>query len=61
VATRHDIEGLRTATRSDIAPARQEIGEVKHDLQIAVRDMTTRVGAMLIVLGGFLASIKFFG
>jgi hypothetical protein len=54
VATRHDIENLRTATQADIVTLR-------NDLQLAVRDMTIRTGAMLVVLGGFLASIKFFG
>jgi hypothetical protein len=33
----------------------------KHDLELAVRDMTIRTGGMLFLLGGFLVAIKHFG
>ena len=53
------------ATHADITAVRTDLEQVptnlEHRIDIAVRDMTIRTGAMLIVLGGFLASIKFFG
>jgi hypothetical protein len=47
VATKADMVALKT--------------DLEHKIEIAVRDMTIRIGAMLIVLFGALASIKFFG
>jgi Na+-translocating ferredoxin:NAD+ oxidoreductase RnfG subunit len=56
-------EALResVATKVDVQEIRHEIQEVRHEIQVAVRDMTIRTGAMLIVLFGALSSIKFFG
>lgn len=47
VATKRDLNELRT--------------ELRHEIQLAVRDMTIRTGGMMILLFGALASIKFFG
>jgi hypothetical protein len=48
-------EALRdaVATKSDIA-------EVKHVIQLAVRDMTIRKGAIVVALLAAMATIKFF-
>jgi hypothetical protein len=40
---------------------RDDLTAVRRDLEHKIDDMTIRTGAMLVVLGGFLASIKFFG
>jgi hypothetical protein len=42
------------ATKSDIT-------ELRHEIQLAVRDMTIRVGGMLIVLFTALDAVRFFG
>jgi hypothetical protein len=49
------------ATKNDIAGVKQEIIAVRHDIEIAVRDMTIRMGAIAIALFAALDSIKFFG
>jgi hypothetical protein len=56
-------EALResVATKRDIIALRTEITRLENKIELAVRDLTIRMGAMLVVLGGFLASIKFFG
>jgi hypothetical protein len=53
-------EALRdsVATKDSVDAA---VRELQNKIEIAVRDMTIRTGAMLIVLFGALASIKFFG
>jgi hypothetical protein len=53
-------EALDSALRESVA-TKSDVETVRHDLQLAVRDMTIRPGAMLVVLAGFLVSIKFFG
>ena len=53
------------ATKHDLAAMKQElVGEIvrlDHKIDVAVRDLTIRMGGMLIILFGALASIKFFG
>jgi hypothetical protein len=49
------------ATKHDVRMLRDEISRVEHKIEIAVRDLTIRVGGIAIVLFGALASIKFFG
>jgi hypothetical protein len=40
---------------------RQEITRLDHKIEVAVRDLTIRMGGIAILLFGALASIKFFG
>jgi len=54
VATKHDLRELRDDMRSEIA-------RLYHKIDVAVRDLTIRMGGIAIVLFGALASIKFFG
>jgi hypothetical protein len=53
-------EALResVATKADL---RMEIGRLETTIELAVRDMTIRMGAIAIALFAALASIKFFG
>ena len=53
-------EALRESvvTKADL---RSEITRLETKIDLAVRDMTIRTGAMLIALFAALASIKFFG
>jgi hypothetical protein len=57
---RAHAEAMAEALRESVATKR-DIAEVKHEIALAVRDMTIRTGAMLIALFAALASIKFFG
>jgi len=41
--------------------ARRDIEAVRHEIEIAVRNMTIRTGIMLIMLFGALVAIKYFG
>jgi hypothetical protein len=50
---RAHAEALDQALRQEVA--------TKHDLEIAVRDLTIRMGGIAIILFGALASIRFFG
>ena len=45
---------------SSIRRAKCDIAEVKHAIQLAVRDMTIRMGAIAVALLAALATIKFF-
>ena len=54
VATKHDLRELRDEMRSEIA-------RLDHKIDVAVRDLTSRMGGIAIVLFGALASIKFYG
>jgi hypothetical protein len=51
---KHDFQGLR----SEFQILRSE---VKSDIEIAKRDLTIRMGGMMIALVAFLSAIKFFG
>jgi hypothetical protein len=45
---------------ASIRRAKCDIAEVKHAIQLAVRDMTIRMGAIAVALLAALATIKFF-
>ena len=45
---------------SSIRRAKCDIAEVKHAIQLAVRDMTIRMGAIAVALLAALVTIKFF-
>jgi hypothetical protein len=53
-------EALRetVATRADL---RTEIARIENKIELAVRDMTIRMGAIAVALFAALASIKFLG
>ena len=54
-------DGRRSvATKSDMAAVKSDIAEVKHQIELSVRDMTTRMGVIAIALFAALATIKFF-
>ena len=38
-----------------------DIADVRRDIELAKHELTTRTGAMVVALGGFLAAIKLFG
>lgn len=46
------------ATKSYVG---SEIARLEHRIELAVRDMTIRVGGMLIALFGALVAVRFFG
>jgi hypothetical protein len=58
LATKEDIAALRNELRAEIAALRTEL---KSDIEILRRDLTIRLGGMIVILGGFLAAIKFLG
>ena len=45
---------------SSIRRAKCDIAEINHAIQLAVRDMTIRMGAIAVALLAALATIKFF-
>lgn len=49
------------ATKRDIADVKQEIVAVKHQIEVAFRDVTIRLGSMIIVATGVLLAAKYFG
>ncbi len=53
-AVKADIARLDAATRSDFVAVKAEIANSKHEL-------TIRLGAMIVTLGGFLVAIKYLG
>ena len=53
---RTEIAPLRTELRAEIAAVRIEL---KSEIEILRRDLTIRLGGMIVVLGGFFAAIKF--
>ena len=61
VATKHDMRGVREEIRELREEMQREINRVEHKIEVAVRDLTIRVGGIAVVLFGALASIKFFG
>lgn len=56
-----DISRLEQKVATDISRLEHKIEIVESKIEIAVRDLTIRAGAMAVVLFGALASIKFFG
>ena len=57
-ALRTEMAALRTELRAERATLRTEL---KSEIEILRRDLTIRLGGMSVVLGGFLAAIKFLG
>ena len=57
---RAHAEAMEEALRESVATKR-DIAELRHELQLAVRDIKTWVGGIAIVLFTALAAIKFFG
>jgi hypothetical protein len=49
------------ATKHDVRELREEITRLENKIEVAVRDLTIRVGGIAVILFGKLASIKFFG
>jgi len=64
-AVKQDISDAKHGLEQDIAGLKQgleqEIAGVKHSLDLAVRDMTIRIGMIGIALFAALSSSKFFG
>jgi hypothetical protein len=63
LATKADMENLRTSTKADIQLLRQEliamISELRKDMEILSTTMTVRLGSMLILgLGLLFAALK---
>jgi hypothetical protein len=61
VATKADIARLENMIRSEITHLENKIESVETKIDLAVRDMTIRMGAIAVALFAALASIKFFG
>ena len=57
---RAHAEAMDEALRESVA-TRRDIAELKHEIQLAVRDMTIRTGGMLVLLFTALAAVRFFG
>ena len=57
-ATKRDLQEEFRSLRDEM---RSEIARLDHKIDVAVRDLTIRMGGIAIVLFGALASIKFFG
>ena len=61
---RAHAEALDQALRDTVATKqdlREEITRVEHKIEMAVRDLTIRMGGIALLLFGAVASIKFFG
>jgi hypothetical protein len=54
----HDADLSRLATTEDLVALRTEL---KAEIEILRPDLTIRLGGMIVLLGGFLAAIKFLG
>jgi hypothetical protein len=61
VATKNDIRDVRDEIRNIREDLRTDVIRLDNKIDVAVRDLTIRMGGALIVLFGALASIKFFG
>jgi hypothetical protein len=59
VAARAYADAMEEALRESVATKSDIVG-VKHEIQLAVRDVTIRIGGMLVVATGILIAIKFF-
>jgi hypothetical protein len=64
IATKADIESLCTATKADIGRLDQKIDSavvrLESKIELVSRDLTIRLGSMIVLLGGILVSIRFF-
>jgi hypothetical protein len=61
---RAHAEALDQALRDTVATKqdlREEVTRLENKIEMAVRDLTIRMGGIAIILFGALASIKFFG
>jgi hypothetical protein len=56
---RAHAEAMEEALRESVA-TKSDIAELRHEIQLAVRDMTIRVGGMMIVLFTALVAVRFF-
>jgi hypothetical protein len=56
-----DIALVKSELAADIAGLRTEITRLDNKIELAVRDLTIRMGAVGVALFAALASIKFFG
>ena len=61
VATKQDLRDLRDEIRDEITRLDGKVTLLDHKIDVVARDLTIRVGGMLILMLGALASIKFFG
>jgi hypothetical protein len=65
LATKEDLATVRAELSAEIAALRSELSAdikmVRSEIEILRRDLTIRLGGMIVVLGGFLAAIKFLG
>jgi hypothetical protein len=72
LATRADIEAIRAdvvrleaATKADFArfelTTKAEIARVESQIEMLRRDLTIRLGSMIVVMTGILLAAKFFG
>jgi hypothetical protein len=61
VATKHDLRNLGDELRIEIGRLDNKITLLDHKIEVVGRDLAIRMGGMLILLFGALASIKFFG
>ena len=65
LATKADIAGLRADAKADIAGLRNEIradiAALRADMEMLRRDMTIRLGGMIVVaVGVLLAAMRYF-
>jgi hypothetical protein len=49
------------ATKNDLVPIKTEIARLDAKIDIAVRDVTIRIGGMIVAAVAILIAIKFFG
>jgi hypothetical protein len=65
LATKDDIARLETATKDDIARVKDDIAHLaatlRAEMEILRRDLTIRLGGMIVVATGILLAAKFFG
>jgi hypothetical protein len=65
LATKADIDRLEAATRSDFqrleATTKAEIQRLEAQIELLRRDLTIRLGSMIVVMTGILLAAKFFG
>jgi tetrahydromethanopterin S-methyltransferase subunit F len=58
------IGGSRSIPSKESVATKRDIAELRHEIQLAVRDLTLRVGVMFIAFYGLalatLAALKFF-
>ena len=57
---RAHAEAIEEALRESVA-TKSDIADLKHAIELAVRDLTIRAGAMATAVVVILAAIKFFG